>query len=124
MEPFMHRDSVTKAIAGTTNISPDDYAEFKQGILAMSPASFRCAFLQAASLRQPQGLREVASRVLSVAGEKEPQAEPAGLMPKAECYVTPGMGHGWLAEAPGLHCRMIRAWLQDEELPEKLLRVV
>jgi hypothetical protein len=34
------------------------------------------------------------------------------------------MGHGWLAEAPDLHCRMVRAWLQGEQLPEALVKVV
>jgi len=29
-----------------------------------------------------------------------------------------------LAEAPDLHFRMVQAWIQDEELPDELMRVV
>jgi pimeloyl-ACP methyl ester carboxylesterase len=130
MQPFLHRDFVIRTIANMTGIPPEDYPAFKQGMLAMSPSSFRRSFIQAASMSPPPGLEEVTSRVLFVAGEKEPeavrrsQAELATLMPNAACCVAPGMGHGWLAEAPDLHCRMVRAWLQDEELPEALVRTV
>jgi pimeloyl-ACP methyl ester carboxylesterase len=130
MQPFLHREFVIRAIANITKIPPEDYAEFKQGMLAMSPSSFRRSFIQAASMSRPPDLEEVTSRVLFVAGEKEPeavrlsQAELATVMPNAACYVAPRMGHGWLAEAPDLHCRMVRAWLQDEELPEALVKVV
>ena len=130
MRPFLHREFVIRAITNMTKIPPEDYPEFKQGMLAMSPSSFRRSFIQAASMSQPPGLEEVTCRVLFVAGEKEPeavrrsQAELATLMPNAACCVAPGMGHGWLAEAPDLHCRMVRAWLQDEELPEALVRAV
>lgn len=44
-------------------------------------------------------------------------------MPNAANYIAPRMGHGWLAEAPDLHCRMVQAWLHNEPLPEELVRV-
>lgn len=130
MQPFMHRDFVIRTIAGVMNIPAEDYAEFKQGMLSMSPSSFRRSFLQANSMRKPPGLEEIACRVLFVAGENEPQAVKhsqaslAGLLPNADSYIAPGMGHGWLAEAPDLHFRMVQAWIQDEELPDELMRVV
>lgn len=128
MQPFLHRDFVIRIIAGTTKIPAKDYEEFKKGMLLMSPSSFTRSFLQASSIGIPPGLEEVACRVLFVAGENEPQAVKqsqaslARLLPSAESYIAPGMGHGWLAEAPELHCRMIRSWIQDEQMPTKLVR--
>jgi hypothetical protein len=31
------------------------------------------------------------------------------------------MEHGWMAEAPELHIRMIKAWIHDEQLPNELM---
>jgi pimeloyl-ACP methyl ester carboxylesterase len=130
MQPFLHKDFVIRIIAGMTKIPAEDYEEFKKGMLLMSPSSFTRSFLQASSMELPPGLQEVACRVLFVAGEKEPQAvrqsqaSLAGLLPSAESFIAPGMGHGWLAEAPDLHCRMIRSWIQDEQIPTELVRSV
>jgi hypothetical protein len=108
MQPFMHRDFVIRTIAGMTKIPSEDYAEFKQGMLSMSPSSFTRSFLEASSMRLPLGLAAVSL------------AKPAN----ADSYIAPGMAHGWLAEAPDLHCRMVQAWIQDEEMPEELARNV
>jgi pimeloyl-ACP methyl ester carboxylesterase len=129
MQPFMHSEFVIRTIAGMTKIPAEDYEDFKKGMLSMSPSSFTRSFLQANSMRIPSGMENVVSRVLLVAGEREPQAvrqsqaSLARLLPNAENYVAPSMGHGWLAEAPDLHFRMVRAWLQNEPLPEELARV-
>jgi pimeloyl-ACP methyl ester carboxylesterase len=129
MQPFLHTHFVIRTIANMTNISEGDYPGFRRGMLATSPSSFRRSFLEAAAMQRPSGLDRVEGRTLFVAGEREPeavrqsQAELARLMRNAACYVAPGMGHGWLAEAPDLHCRMVRAWLRDEEAPEELVKV-
>jgi pimeloyl-ACP methyl ester carboxylesterase len=130
MQPFLHTDFVIRTIAGMTKIPVEDYTEFKKGMLSMSPSSFTRSFLQASSMRLPPGLEEVTCRVLFVAGEKEPQAVKqsqaslARLLPNADSYIAPGMGHGWLAESHDLHCRMIQAWIRDEAIPEELVRIV
>lgn len=115
MQPFMHREFFIRAIARMTKIPVEDYEEFRQGMLSMSPSSFRRAFLQASSMGFPPGLEKAENPVLLVAGENEPkvvkesQTYLAGLLPNAVNYVAPHMGHGWLAEAPELHCRMVQA---------------
>jgi pimeloyl-ACP methyl ester carboxylesterase len=127
LQPFLHTNFVIKTIARSMKIPDEDYDGFKQGMLAMSPRSFTRSFLQANSMRQPPGLEEVACPVLFVAGEREPKAVKrshvilAETMPNAQNRVVPGMGHGWLAEAPDLHIRVVRAWVRDEPLPPELL---
>ena len=127
LQPFLHTDFVIRTIAGAMKIPADAYAEFRQGMLAMSPSAFTRSFLQANAMRQPPGLEKVACPVLFVAGEKEPKDVKRShvmltqIMPNAKSRVAPGMGHGWLAEAPDLHIRMVRAWVNDEPLPQELL---
>lgn len=130
LQPFLHTDFVIKIIARMTKISKDDYVGFKQGMLLMSPSSFTRSFTEAISMRQPPGLNDVVNPVLFVSGEKDPNAVRQSnvmlseTMRNAQSRMIGGMGHGWLAEAPDLHCRMVRAWLNDDVLPEELIEVV
>jgi len=123
LQPFLHTNVVIKAVARAMKVSDTGYEEFRQGMLAMSRSSFTRSFTQALSLRQPPGLENFPRPVLFVAGEKElpallrSNALLTGVLPRAECRVAPGMGHGWLAEAPDLHVEMVRAWLSDQSLP-------
>lgn len=127
IQPFLHKDFVIRTIARAMKIPAEDYEGFKEGMLSMSPSSFTRSFLQANSMGLPPGLERVESPVLFVAGEKEPKAVResqgflSGLLPNAVNCIAPHMGHGWLAEAPDLHCRMVQAWLRDEPLPEGLV---
>jgi len=126
LQPFLHTNFVIKTIARAMKLPDRGYEEFRRGMLAMSRSSFTRSFLQALSLRQPPGLESFARPVLFVAGEKElsgvlqSNAMLARTVPSAECQVAPGMGHGWLAEAPDLHVEMVRAWVCDESLPAQL----
>ena len=119
LQPFLHTDFVIRTLARAMKIPQADYNDFKQGMLAMSPSSFTRSFLQALSFRQASGLEHVTCPVLFVAGEAEPQAVKqsnvmlAHKLPHAKCVVAPHMGHAWLAEAPALHIKMVRAWQRD-----------
>jgi pimeloyl-ACP methyl ester carboxylesterase len=124
LKPFLHTNFVIKTIARSFKIPNDDYDEFKHGMLAMSPSSFARSFLQAIAMRQPAGLQEVVCSVLFVSGENDPRAVKqsnvmlAEIMPNAQSRMSLGMGHGWLAQAPALHVRMVRAWVEDRPLPQ------
>jgi pimeloyl-ACP methyl ester carboxylesterase len=64
---------------------------------------------------------------LLVAGEKEasfrtPDAALAALMPHAEAWYAPGMGHCWQRKQPDVHIRMVEAWCTGRELPSELRR--
>ena len=127
MQPFLHTEFVIKTIARSFKIPNDRYDEFRQGMLEMSPSSFTRSFLQALSFLQAPGLEKVTCPVLFVAGQWEAAAVHrsnvllAGIMPHAQARVAPGMAHGWLAKAPELHLRMVKAWIDDQPLPGELV---
>lgn len=130
MQPFLHREFVIKLIARGMHIDKAGYAQFRQDMRAMSPASFRRAFIQALSQRQPPGLEQVTCPTLFVSGEKEPEAVRrsnvmlARRMPNAQSRMVPGLGHAWGAvDAVDLNIRMVEAWIQDQPLPRELVDV-
>jgi pimeloyl-ACP methyl ester carboxylesterase len=126
LQPFLHTRFVIKTLAASMKIPTDGYEEFERGMLSMSPSSFTRSFSQALDQRQPSGLDQVQVPTLFVAGEKEPGAVResnrllAKMMPNAQHRTAPGMGHGWMIEAPDLHVDMVRAWLLDKPLPSGL----
>lgn len=78
-------------------------------------------------LRLPRNSGQVA--ILIVAGQKEAfvtqQAAYAmsRAVPFARGALVPGAGHFWNLESPDLFTQMVRAWIEDEVLPSRLLRV-
>jgi pimeloyl-ACP methyl ester carboxylesterase len=64
---------------------------------------------------------------LLVAGGKERRVRPTNaalveLMPHAEAWFAPGLGHCWQRTAPDLHIRMVEAWVSGQPLPSELRR--
>ncbi|RST87674.1 alpha/beta hydrolase [Aquibium carbonis] len=72
-------------------------------------------------------LPKVAARTLVLAGEKEHPAIRQSLavfersIPSCVSAIAPGMGHGWIAQAPELFARTVHAWMSDSSLPSALL---
>ena len=73
-------------------------------------------------------LPNVSARTLILAGEKEHATIKQSLpvfersIPHCVAMIAPGMGHGWIAEAPELFAQTVRAWMTDSALPESLVR--
>ena len=81
----------------------------------------------AVSLPNLTAATEAPCPTLLVAGEKEGSVRPAdaalaGLMPHAEAWFAPGLGHCWQRKSPDLHIRMVKAWFTGQELPSELRR--
>ena len=78
-----------------------------------------------AKLRLPRNDGRVP--ILIVAGQREAfvtqQAAYAmcRAVPFARGALVPGVGHFWNLEAPDLFTQTVRAWLEDEPLPPKLM---
>ncbi len=67
------------------------------------------------------------SPALLIAGEKERvvrsmNAALAEVLPHAEAWYVPGLGHCWQKADPDLHIRTIEAWISGQELPTELRR--
>jgi len=73
-------------------------------------------------------LPNVTARTLILAGEKEHAAIKQSLpvfersIPSCAAMIVPGMGHGWIAEAPELFAQTVLAWMTDSALPDALVR--
>ena len=69
-------------------------------------------------------------RVLAVAGDRENAAITETLhnfphlIPNAAAALAPKSGHGWVGEHPDLFAAMIRAWVENKELPKELGMVI
>jgi pimeloyl-ACP methyl ester carboxylesterase len=127
VSPFIGRPVVGRFVARSLGLtSRADIDVFVRGMSQTDPVSFRRALTQAQDVRISEGLLSARTRTLFVAGEKELAAVRgsnrllADLMPSAECRMVPGVGHGWLASQPSLHVAMVRAWVQDGQLPPGL----
>jgi pimeloyl-ACP methyl ester carboxylesterase len=120
--PFLHTRpmiALLSAIIGMDEVGRED-------LRASSRRAFWRAFVE--------GSRPAVSRVevaascptLLVAGGKESairssNAALASLMPHAVAMAAPGLGHGWMARAGGLHVRMVEAWLTGQDLPSEIV---
>ncbi len=67
------------------------------------------------------------SPALLVAGEKERvvrsmNAALAEVLPRAEAWYVPDLGHCWQKADPDLHIRTVEAWVSGRELPTELRR--
>ncbi len=129
VQPFLKTEFFARAVAKGLNVPAKGYQQFEEDFHAMSPRAFRRSFYEGMSLKIPAGIEKVTCPTLFVAGELEfPRFHQSNLlmsrlMPNAECRSVSGMGHSWLFEAPDLHCRMVRAWIEGEELPGELIEV-
>ena len=124
--PFIHRSAVIRGLGQAVGVPPADMSSFEEGIRSERPRAFRRAFAQA---QNPGVLHDILSckiPALLVTGQREmgdmhaANAALAAYMPHARAQVAPGLGHGWIATRPDLHSRMVRAWLQDQPLPDEL----
>ncbi len=126
VSPFVHRRFMIDMFARGVGVDTAGRDRFAADMRAVSPRAFRRAFADANGTRITQ--REVSAEcpTLLVAGEREPNsvrasnAALADLMPNAVARFAPGYGHGWLAKSPELHCRMVEAWINGQELPTEL----
>ena len=78
-------------------------------------------------LRLPRNSGQVA--ILIVAGQKEAFVTQQAVyamsraVPFARGALVQGAGHFWNLEAPDVFTQTVRAWIEDEALPSRLVRV-
>ncbi len=124
--PFIHRKSLIGVVHRALGGDPSNMESFAADMRAASPRAFRRAFADANGTTISMDEVRAPCPTLFVAGEREPRAVRASnaaladSMPNAVARFAPGLGHGWLAQAPELHRRMVQAWICRQELLDEL----
>ncbi|MGB7538782.1 MAG: alpha/beta hydrolase, partial [Anaerolineales bacterium] len=125
--PIMKKDIVLRAALKALNLSEEGYGQFKQAMMAVSRKTFINAFSDGLNQRYSTDLEKVRTPILLISGEKEPSyiRKSNKMLQKrlinAKAKFVPGMGHGWMGEAPGLFTSVLTKWLLNEELPKELI---
>ena len=128
ISPFLQFAPVARLIGRMFGVETGTALEaFVTQMQAADPPSFRRAFADANATRITPALLASTRPTLLVAGERELRHVRASnrlladMMPSAQALMVPGANHGWgPAQHPGLHERMVVAWIEDEALPEEL----
>ncbi|MBS8261699.1 alpha/beta hydrolase [Roseibium polysiphoniae] len=71
-------------------------------------------------------LPKVTAKTLVLAGAKEHSAIKESLsafsgLPNGAARIVPDLGHGWIGQAPDLFADTLRAWIEDSQLPQRLV---
>ncbi len=108
---------------------PDDVADlYTESMMAMSRQAFQRILAELYVFKLPD-LSGIPVRTLVTAGSKETKTTVESvtaipkIMPNAQGRLVPGLHHAWNGEDPELFSAMIRAWLTDAPLPDRLQSV-
>ncbi len=100
---------------------------YHESINALTMTTFRRISSHVANFTLPDGVTAITNPVLFVTGEKDisvnrtsvPQL--AQLVPGSVGVYAPGVHHGWNGEDPDLFNAMIRAWIEGQPLPSRMI---
>ena len=106
---------------------PDKFeSDFARETAALTTASYRRMTVENAAFRVPPGLGAVTCPVLITVGEREMKVmkesahDLAAAAPSARAFIVAGHGHNWPVQDPGLYAQVVRAWMANGPLPDKL----
>jgi pimeloyl-ACP methyl ester carboxylesterase len=122
----MKLDPVIRLTARVLNLPPDAHEGYMENMRAMSRKAYVRISEETVHHHMPEALKERHAPTLVVAGENELQPVREStrllsqLMPNAQGYIVPKVGHVWSAELPDVFNAMIRAWITDRPLPTAL----
>jgi pimeloyl-ACP methyl ester carboxylesterase len=115
--------------ARALRLSPDEQAAFSENLRATSMQAYRRIWEEVSVYAAPASLARVQTPTLVTAGGKESkiilQAVEllSTLLPNAQGWLAPGLGHGWNVQNPRLFSEMVRAWISNLPLPAELQAV-
>lgn len=100
--------------------------KFKESTYVIQPDSAERIIREKILFEMPSNLENVEVPVLIIAGEKEYKVikeslwDLVNIFTNSKAYFAPGVGHMWNIENPELFNRVLRSWIQDEELTTEL----
>ena len=119
VSPFLHTRPVVRRL-GELLGEEDVRAASRRAYLRSVADTFRSYAATGASCPTLLVAGEAETDDLDGLGVRASNAALAAVMPDAEAWYAPGLGHCWQLEAPDLHVRMVEAWLTGQELPTEL----
>jgi pimeloyl-ACP methyl ester carboxylesterase len=129
MSAVMKRRWYANMQAKAMGLSPEMQAAFTENFLAMSMQTYRHIMEESVDFQVSPALRQVNIPTLITAGSKESKIILQAvdlipkMMPNAQGWLAPGLGHGWNVQAPDLFSAMVRAWVSGKPLPSGLQAV-
>lgn len=134
VEPFKNSDWWTRINMKYSAGIPDTYfPKFREMYKQLNADLFARILVENQRFRLPVGLERVAAPVLVLAGRNEYKAmtqsvsDIVAALPNAKGYLVHhsrrmslAQEHNWSITTPELFTRTVRAWLQDQALPEEL----
>ena len=106
---------------------PDKFeSDFARETAALTTASYRRMTIENATFRVPPGLGSVTCPVLITVGEREMKVmkesahDLVAATPLARAFIVAGHGHNWPVQDPDLYAQVVRAWMSNGLLPDKL----
>ncbi|CAA9559742.1 MAG: hypothetical protein AVDCRST_MAG86-679 [uncultured Truepera sp.] len=127
MLPFLKTDAFLKANARGLRIPEVHYAGYRRSAKAMSRWAYLSIGRELMRFGLPAEVDRITCPTLVIAGEREQalirESVPrlTAVLPDAQGYVVPGLGHGWSGEAPELFAQTVRAWVTEQPLPKELV---
>ncbi|WP_329109688.1 alpha/beta hydrolase [Micromonospora sp. NBC_01699] len=126
MSPFMTTGPMLRASARAFRVPAEDFDEYAASARAVARGTFRRVGGEALAFRVPATAATSPRRLLAVAGEHEQELilrslpKLAYAFPDARARIAPGVGHGWVVEAPDLFAEMVRAHVAGADPPAAL----
>lgn len=127
--PLMKFQWVRKKMINMMGIDDHSLASEENGRPNATPKTMRSVGRLVVEFDVREQIASIATPTLLLAGAKEHTAIVDDLplfrrdMQNCRTMQAPEMGHGWCGEDPQLFAETVRAWLNEEPLPERLLPV-
>lgn len=105
------------------------FEDVKKDTKALTWSSLNNITRENSSFRIPENLCRSKNRVLVLMGEKEVKVVHESAVDLNKClsnskaYKVTNLGHTWPLESPELFSSVVRAWINDNSLPDTLLKL-
>jgi len=127
--PIKDHDFLIKAHIRSYGIPKDNFEELKKATQSLHLDSLNRILHENMFFKIPSGLENVNNPILVIAGEKEygimkeSARDLVDAFPNSKGYVASNMVHTWNLAAPKFFNKVLRAWINDDKLPDGLLKL-
>lgn len=121
------RDFVIKQTAKMIQLPPEAAELFARDTKRLSSLTYKRVYAEILNFSLAPELAHREQRLLAVAGDKEVKSIREQLsefsrgLPHAVTAVVPNAHHGWNGEHPQLFSDMVRAWVEEQPLPDEIV---